>query len=159
MGILVGESPGRDEAELGRPFVGSTGRELDDALLSVKLQRSKLYLVNAICCRPPMKKSLTDMKKAADACRGAVLNQLRSLESTEHIFAMGKWAYYSLTGRTKGLKNGRGFVREWSLKEMQRVHEAFTEKLFLQRQKQKRWKEKDLQKVRSQKGEPAPKRE
>ncbi len=114
-GVLVGESPGRDEAERGRPFVGPTGGALDDKLLEVKLRRSDLFILNAMCCQPPLGKTLMQMRQAADACRPSVIGQLAKLRTGFHVLSMGKYAKYSLTGKQKGLKNGRGFLREWSL--------------------------------------------
>lgn len=114
-GVFLGESPGRDEAERGLPFVGPTGRELDDLLLQVKLKRADLFILNSMCCPPPMGKTLGDMKKAADCCRPSVIGQLRKLTRDFHVFAMGKWASYSITGSNKGLIKGRGFLDEWSL--------------------------------------------
>lgn len=51
--LLVGEAPGADEVETGRPFVGAAGRELGEALRAVGVKRSALAVTNALCCRPP----------------------------------------------------------------------------------------------------------
>jgi len=118
IGVFVGESPGRDEADRGKPFVGATGQELDNAFIAVKLNRAKLFVVNAICCMPPRSKSEVQMRRAADRCRPALLAQLLELSNTEHVFAAGKWAAYALTGETKGMNKRRGFVREFSLEKM-----------------------------------------
>lgn len=114
-GVMLGEGPGRDEAERGLPFVGPTGRELDDLLLQVKLKRADLFLLNSMCCPPTMGKTLADMKKATECCRPAVIGQLSKLRNEFHVFAMGKWASFSITGSAKGLKKGRGFLDKWSL--------------------------------------------
>ena len=95
------------------PFVGATGQRLNDELLDVGLKRSELFVLNAIACQPGASKSLSDMKHAADACRPAFEAQLAKLRLGVHAFAMGKWALYAVLGKTKGLKNGRGFIRPW----------------------------------------------
>jgi uracil-DNA glycosylase family 4 len=128
-GIIIGESPGREEADRGRPFVGSTGRELDDIFLSVGLKRFRLFIVNAIACRPPIHKTLADMKLAAECCRPALLTQLETVRTHEAVFAAGKWAFYSLTGSSRGMKNGRGFLREWDIETMRAVNAAFIKKM------------------------------
>jgi len=51
--VFVGEAPGRDEDKQGRPFVGSAGRFLNDALEKAGLQRSDVYITNVVKRRPP----------------------------------------------------------------------------------------------------------
>lgn len=51
--LFVGEGPGRDEDELGRPFVGKAGQLLDKMLASIGLKRSEVYIANILKCRPP----------------------------------------------------------------------------------------------------------
>jgi DNA polymerase len=46
--VLVGEQPGNDEDLAGRPFVGPAGRLLDRALGLAGLERSRLYVTNAV---------------------------------------------------------------------------------------------------------------
>ena len=50
---LVGEAPGKEEVEMGRPFVGPSGRELTTSLASIGIARDDVTIVNAIACRPP----------------------------------------------------------------------------------------------------------
>ena len=51
--MFIGEGPGRDEDELGRPFVGRAGQLLDKMLGSIKLTRNDVYIANVLKCRPP----------------------------------------------------------------------------------------------------------
>jgi len=51
--MFIGEAPGWNEDQQGRPFVGSAGKFLDDLLAMVNLDRSKVYIANVIKCRPP----------------------------------------------------------------------------------------------------------
>lgn len=46
--VLVGEQPGNDEDLDGHPFVGPAGRLLDRALDDLGVDRSALYLTNAV---------------------------------------------------------------------------------------------------------------
>jgi uracil-DNA glycosylase len=46
--MLVGEQPGDREDVEGEPFVGPAGRVLDEALENVGIDRSELYLTNAV---------------------------------------------------------------------------------------------------------------
>lgn len=51
--MLIGEAPGKDEDEQGKPFVGRAGRLLTEALEMEGLNRQKVYIANIIKCRPP----------------------------------------------------------------------------------------------------------
>jgi uracil-DNA glycosylase len=46
--MFVGEQPGDQEDLAGRPFVGPAGRLLDDALEQAGIDRSKVYVTNAV---------------------------------------------------------------------------------------------------------------
>jgi uracil-DNA glycosylase family 4 len=50
--ILCGEAPGREEVELGQPFVGASGRLLSMMLGSARIDRSTCYLTNVVKTRP-----------------------------------------------------------------------------------------------------------
>lgn len=51
--LFIGEAPGRDEDEQGRPFVGRSGKLLNRALFLVGLEREEVYITNIVKCRPP----------------------------------------------------------------------------------------------------------
>ncbi|HET7127714.1 MAG TPA: UdgX family uracil-DNA binding protein [Gaiellaceae bacterium] len=46
--MLVGEQPGDREDLAGHPFVGPAGRVLDDALAAAGIDRSSVYVTNAV---------------------------------------------------------------------------------------------------------------
>jgi uracil-DNA glycosylase len=46
--FFVGEAPGDREDKDGRPFVGPAGREFDKALAAVGIDRSEVYVTNAV---------------------------------------------------------------------------------------------------------------
>ncbi|MCP8308440.1 MAG: uracil-DNA glycosylase [archaeon] len=51
--ILIGEAPGVEEDEQGRPFVGRAGEILNDALKVANLKRKDLFITSVVKCRPP----------------------------------------------------------------------------------------------------------
>ena len=51
--VFVGEGPGRDENQAGRPFVGASGRLLTELLESVGWRREDVFITNVVKCRPP----------------------------------------------------------------------------------------------------------
>lgn len=51
--MFVGEAPGKNEAEQGRPFCGASGRILDELLASAGIERKSVYVTNIVKDRPP----------------------------------------------------------------------------------------------------------
>ena len=51
--LFIGEAPGWNEDQQGRPFVGAAGEFLDQLLASIGLSREQVYIANVIKCRPP----------------------------------------------------------------------------------------------------------
>lgn len=51
--LIVGEAPGRDEDRTGHPFVGASGRYLNQLFEGTGLVRSDLFITNIVKCRPP----------------------------------------------------------------------------------------------------------
>ena len=52
--MLVGEAPGREEDESGKPFVGAAGQLLDRMLAAIDLSRAEnVYISNIVNWRPP----------------------------------------------------------------------------------------------------------
>ena len=58
--MLIGEAPGANEDEEGRPFVGRAGALLDKMLAAIDLDRKKVYISNIINYRPPDNRRPTD---------------------------------------------------------------------------------------------------
>ena len=79
--VLVGEGPGDQEDLLGRPFVGRSGKLLDQALLDNGLDRGDVYIANTVKCRAcdwrdgkPYNRPPTEIEVAA--CRPWLEQQL-----------------------------------------------------------------------------------
>ena len=51
--LWVGEAPGKNEAEQGRPFCGKSGELLDSMLRTVGRERKDIYITNIVKDRPP----------------------------------------------------------------------------------------------------------
>ena len=51
--FFVGEGPGANEDETGRPFVGRAGELLDKMIVAMGLSREEVYIANVVKCRPP----------------------------------------------------------------------------------------------------------
>ena len=52
--MFIGEGPGQNEDEQGKPFVGRSGQLLDQYLHAIHLSREKnIFITNIVKCRPP----------------------------------------------------------------------------------------------------------
>jgi len=52
--MFIGEAPGKNEAETGRPFCGASGKVLNELLASIGINRKEVYITNVVKDRPPM---------------------------------------------------------------------------------------------------------
>lgn len=102
--MIIGEAPGRAEEETGKPFQGKAGHLLDSALARVKLDRSKIYVSNAVQCRPPDNR--TPKRKEIAACKVWVQKEIARIKP-KFVVLMGNAALESVLGQ-KGIKAFRG---------------------------------------------------
>jgi len=51
--MFIGEAPGKNEAETGRPFCGAAGNLLNKLLAHIDLDRDSVYITNVLKDRPP----------------------------------------------------------------------------------------------------------
>lgn len=117
--VLVGEQPGDKEDLAGRPFVGPAGQLLDRALEEAGVDRSKLYLTNAVKHfknEPRGKRRLhkTPDRKDIDICRWWLDQELGFIDPQLTV-AMGGSAVRALAGRTLPINANRG--RKLTLRE------------------------------------------
>lgn len=64
---FFGEAPGFWEDQKARPFVGQSGRLLDEAMQGIGLKREGVYISNIVRFRPPENRDPTDEEIAAFA--------------------------------------------------------------------------------------------
>lgn len=57
--MFVGEGPGKNEDEQGRPFVGRAGDLLNKQIEAMGYQREQVYIANIVKCRPPNNRTPT----------------------------------------------------------------------------------------------------
>jgi uracil-DNA glycosylase family 4 len=51
--VFIGEAPGKQEDEQGLPFVGASGRFLNEMLAAAEMNRDDVYITNIVKYRPP----------------------------------------------------------------------------------------------------------
>jgi DNA polymerase len=76
--VLVGEAPGAQEDETGRPFVGRSGALLDQLLAAAGLDRGEAAVLNVVKCRPPGNR--TPKAPEVARCSGWLRRQLELLD-------------------------------------------------------------------------------
>ncbi len=111
--MLVGEAPGAQEDETGKPFVGAAGKVLERMLRKANLSSAKdgdVYLCNIIKCRPPDNRLPTH--KEIEACKPYLLEQIRMVDP-KIIVLVGATAVRSLTGNQTGITRLRGTWIKW----------------------------------------------
>jgi uracil-DNA glycosylase family 4 len=76
--VFVGEAPGAREDVAGRPFVGASGRLLDDLLASIGLRREEVFILNTVKCRPPENRN--PQRSEIAACAPLLSRQLAAIQ-------------------------------------------------------------------------------
>ena len=104
--VLIGEAPGANEDETGKPFVGRAGKLLDELFLSQNLTRERdIYICNTVKCRPPENRLPTNFEKAQ--CRKYLDSQLEILKP-KLILLCGATAMKSFLGNKVKISQIRG---------------------------------------------------
>ena len=104
--VLIGEAPGFNEDREGKPFVGRSGKLLDQILASVGFFRDKnIYILNTVKCRPPENRNPLPIEK--EACREFLDKQLEIMKP-KIIILCGAVAVNSMLDTTLGITKIRG---------------------------------------------------
>jgi len=102
---LVGEAPGAQEDETGRPFVGRSGALLDQLLAEAGLDRAQAAVLNVVKCRPPGNR--TPKAPEVARCSGWLRRQLQLLDPPV-VVALGLSAATWFLGPRTVLSQVRG---------------------------------------------------
>jgi DNA polymerase len=122
--VFVGEAPGEQEDLQGRPFVGRAGKFLDQLLKSAGLERSKVYITNAVKCRPP--KNRRPRKEELEKCRPYLKRQIELIQP-KIICILGDVARLTLLGKEGSVGELRGKpIEKNGLTYFQTYHPAVT---------------------------------
>ncbi len=109
--MIVGEAPGRDEDEQGRPFVGRSGQLLDKMLNAAGFDRnsdepaSSVFITNAVFWRPPGNRnpSTAELTMCLPFVRRAI-----ELAGPRLIMTAGNIPTQALLGTSQGITRTRG---------------------------------------------------
>ena len=111
--MLIGEAPGAEETEAGRPFVGRAGKNLEDFLHAVSLSREALFVTNAVKYRPfrvgksGRKANRPPLRSELEQGRALLLAEIELVEPGL-IVTLGNSPLWALTGKNSiGALHGR----------------------------------------------------
>ena len=110
--MVIGEAPGKNEAEQGEPFVGKAGNLLTAILKAAGWTREQVFITNILKCRPPGNR---DPEKAeANNCRQFLDMQIQAI-NPKWILCFGKIASVFLLGKDSDTTIGslRGEIHEF----------------------------------------------
>ena len=110
--MLIGEGPGFHEDQQGRPFVGPSGKLLQELLDSIKLTRANVYICNIIKCRPPNNRDPSPIE--IEACKNHLDEQIL-LINPQIIVTLGRFSMaYFFPGEI--ISRIHGIPRNWKNK-------------------------------------------
>lgn len=98
--VIVGESPGQQEVQENKPFVGPSGKVVETAIAQVlkdfpELGNVEPYYTNAFICKPRMKDFYV-LQEATQCCSGRLVEEVKRYPR-KVILALGNAALWGLT--------------------------------------------------------------
>jgi DNA polymerase len=104
--LFVGEGPGAEEDRLGQPFVGRSGKLLDQLVLEeMGLTREQFYIANVVKCRPPGNRD--PLPDEIAACNPWLERQIE-LIAPKVVITLGNFATRTLLQTREGITKVRG---------------------------------------------------
>jgi len=95
--IIVGEGPGQNETVQQRPFVGQTGRMVNEALARIGVKRESLWMTNATLCQPPSGSTELEKRQARQSCAPRLKQELAQFPNRP-VAALGSIAAQGFCG-------------------------------------------------------------
>ncbi|MGE3797973.1 MAG: uracil-DNA glycosylase family protein, partial [Thermomicrobiales bacterium] len=87
--MFIGEGPGLNEDQQGRPFVGASGKFLTELIERAGLEREEVFITNVVKCRPPGNRDPLPDELAA--CSGYLQRQIDAIDPTV-IVTLGRFS-------------------------------------------------------------------
>ena len=94
--MFIGEAPGKNEAETGRPFCGAAGKILDELLDGISLSRPDVYVTNIVKDRPPGNR---DPEPAEIELYAPFLDMQIETVKPEYIVTLGRFSMEYIMNR------------------------------------------------------------
>jgi uracil-DNA glycosylase family 4 len=103
--MIVGEAPGAEEERSGQVFMGRAGQLMNDCLKRAGLNRSEIYVTNAVKCRPPENRKPENWEMKT--CAGTYLAQELEQVDPTHLLLVGNAALQAVAKKS-GITKHRG---------------------------------------------------
>ena len=110
--MLIGEAPGADEVDEGKPFVGRSGQLLRSTIKEVGIDLSDLFVTNTILCRPPNNSFPKEMEPVF-ACRHWLVEQFDFVRP-KFVVALGGKAHKHIGEAATGITTAVGIWKQWT---------------------------------------------
>lgn len=111
--MLIGEAPGEQEDKQGAPFVGRSGKLLDNMLAAISRSRQvDVFIANVIKCRPPGNRD--PLPEEVARCSPFLMRQIELIQP-ELILVLGRLAAQTLLETDARIGSLRGKVHTLSL--------------------------------------------
>ncbi len=96
--FFLGEAPGRAEDKSGLGFQGAAGQRFNDILAFIGLSRERIWLANAVRCRPSIdgRKNRAPRPDEIEACRYWLVRDMERIRPRV-VVTMGRVAFESVT--------------------------------------------------------------
>ena len=121
--VFVGEGPGFEEDQQGRPFVGAAGQLLTRIIGAIKLDRAQVYICNIIKCRPPGNRN--PESDEIKSCFPFLERQLAAIQP-DFIVALGAFAAQTLLDTNTPISRLRKRFHEYNgIKVLPTYHPAY----------------------------------
>jgi len=104
--VFIGEGPGAQEDKMGEPFVGASGKFLDEMLASVKLKRSDVFITNIVKCRPPSNRD--PLPDEVAVCTEKYFWKQLDIISPKIIVTLGRHAMYRFLPADRKISEDHG---------------------------------------------------
>lgn len=147
--VFVGEAPGADEDEQGRPFVGRAGQLLTKMIGAMGLERKDVFICNILKCRPPGNRD--PKPEEVIKCSPFLVRQLEIIKP-EVIVALGAHAARTLLKTNDAIGKMRGRFHQYipeeradPIKLMPTYHPSYLLRNYSVDNRKRVWE--DLQKV------------
>ena len=88
--MFIGEGPGAREDEQGRPFVGASGKFLDQLLEQAGVTRADVWITNVVKCRPPGNRD--PLPHEVETCTSNYLQHQIKLVNASIIVTLGRFS-------------------------------------------------------------------
>jgi DNA polymerase len=147
--MFIGEGPGENEDQTGRPFVGRAGQLLDKMIAAMGLRREQVYIANIVKCRPPQNR-VPALDEVA-TCTPYLQRQIEIIRPVV-IVTLGRPAASYMLGNPKlTMGSMRGRWHEWHrIKLMPTFHPSYVLRTYTEAVRKAVWD--DLKKVMEEVG-------